>query len=1170
MKGMHALLSNLLVAGCFFWPAIAGAQVPDFTQDQVTGVEEDKFHHLGPTGMKGYIYWSTVNFTTDARQILVTEVPAGSPADGVFEYHDVILGINGGVFTNDARYAFVDAIEQAEATGNGGQLYLTVFRPSTGVTDTRMVQLQELGTLSATTPYSCPKSDTILTNYCEYVYTNGPHGAPIEVASIWAMLASGEPKYVNWATNWVKSQPMATRTDLDVYKDTSRRVWNSAYELITLCQYQLLTGDADVLPSIADLSNFIAQGQDQHGLWNHSMAWPVWNGGELHGTLSGYGALNNAALAALYGLVLAQKCGISDAEVDAAVVKGAHFYRSHVGIGAINYGFNPPLMNNTDSNGRMGIAAHLFRALGEPAAAKWFAMMTSTYKWRDWGHCGNDFNHCWGPMAAGIGGPELANFVHTEREVQGPYYQVSLTLRRKPDGRFDSLGEPGGRGAGGNGMANGGYGVQLAANRQHIEMTGAGYNTADYWLTAEEMAQVRFAHRYEADTAGLQSLSTTELLANLDCFCPKIALAVGDALALRVDSDPALLAQLISIVEDAAAPAGKRGAALKGLGSHKSSVTSTTDQWFYPSSGTALNWAAAMHADVTTVTSQVHALSSITQFDADDAFAALTLGFYAQVIYNMDRTQLDAAQLEIYYAATARLLQPDVVSRWFVDQQKVWEWDPAIVANYADSLLQAAEARERGYEAQYVLARGQYAEGMHACAAILSTMGNNATLSAHEWGQHWSWYTDYTRALHTASARLGEPDHRRVIELVCNTPVPGLVWFRDLISANLDAAYTNSATQLADLRADMAKESKDDLRDAICLDKIVSHPNNPDPFIDITAAVGSTTPIKGTHWRRNAGAVELGIADANPVSRWLTELTAAEAAGDAQRMAGILHVLAGKAAPEAVPIAVGYLAHANDGVVRGALDVMARVGTKDELLAVFNCYMTNSSISAISEDGTAVVSSFKDEHWMQANWDAISGIAGRDYAGCLTVADSLAASFNTHTQNGASVATIPHHTFFFHPRPFSILTPVLSQREVVGGAIGIYAALGLFAKDNAACLNALISVQAQQSDTHYTLGHEYCAGDAVLKNYTVPEIVAIENGGGTNLWTERAAMYYLFDQVILGNVPPAGQRAVFEVRNGKYQEDGQDYFYYGNGYQMELNYRRGLEETDGVFFFGVD
>jgi len=63
--------------------------VPDFTRGGRRGESHD--WTLGPTGARGWVY-GRKGQTSDARQILVTAVAKGSPADGVLREGDVILG----------------------------------------------------------------------------------------------------------------------------------------------------------------------------------------------------------------------------------------------------------------------------------------------------------------------------------------------------------------------------------------------------------------------------------------------------------------------------------------------------------------------------------------------------------------------------------------------------------------------------------------------------------------------------------------------------------------------------------------------------------------------------------------------------------------------------------------------------------------------------------------------------------------------------------------------------------------------------------------------------------------------------------------------------------------------------------------------------------------------
>ena len=69
--------------------------VPDFTRGGEKGESHD--WNLGPTGARGWMYgWE--GHTDEARQILVTEVAGRSPADGVLQAGDVILGVGGKPF----------------------------------------------------------------------------------------------------------------------------------------------------------------------------------------------------------------------------------------------------------------------------------------------------------------------------------------------------------------------------------------------------------------------------------------------------------------------------------------------------------------------------------------------------------------------------------------------------------------------------------------------------------------------------------------------------------------------------------------------------------------------------------------------------------------------------------------------------------------------------------------------------------------------------------------------------------------------------------------------------------------------------------------------------------------------------------------------------------------
>jgi hypothetical protein len=96
------LLVVLLLAATRASQAVAKKKAdanPDFTKGQKAEAYHD--YNLGPTGARGWIYGKGA--TADARQILVTQVAKGSPADEVLEVGDVILGVGGKPFGSDAK-----------------------------------------------------------------------------------------------------------------------------------------------------------------------------------------------------------------------------------------------------------------------------------------------------------------------------------------------------------------------------------------------------------------------------------------------------------------------------------------------------------------------------------------------------------------------------------------------------------------------------------------------------------------------------------------------------------------------------------------------------------------------------------------------------------------------------------------------------------------------------------------------------------------------------------------------------------------------------------------------------------------------------------------------------------------------------------------------------------
>ena len=158
--------------------------------------------------------------TTDARQIAITKVDKGSPADGILAVGDVILGVGGKPFSYDPRTEFGKALTIAESAAGGGNLTVTRWRA--GKAEEVVVRLPVLGSYGATAPYDCPKSQRILEQGCKALaekVAQSPHQEDPIVRSLnaLALLASGDPawlplvkKEAQWAAGF------SARLDADV------------------------------------------------------------------------------------------------------------------------------------------------------------------------------------------------------------------------------------------------------------------------------------------------------------------------------------------------------------------------------------------------------------------------------------------------------------------------------------------------------------------------------------------------------------------------------------------------------------------------------------------------------------------------------------------------------------------------------------------------------------------------------------------------------------------------------------------------------------------------------------------------------------------------------------------------------------------------------------------
>lgn len=348
----------------------------DFTKGDAPGDCRD--FNLGPTGARGWIQ-SKYLATSKARQILVTSIEKGSPADGLLKANDVILGTQGKPFESDARKVLAGAIRRAETEQGKGRLELMCWRD--GKTEAVTITLPVLGEYSPSAPFDCEKSKKIVDAAANYIVTNGMGNGINGCVNALGLLATGEEKYLPA----VKEFAMRLKTE-----ETRMPTWHLGYTNMLLAEYYLATGDKEVLPKVRKISQTIAEGQSIMGTLGHGFAKPE------NGILPAYGAVNQCSLSAMISLALARKCGVTSDAIELAVKRAAIFFSYYIDKGAIAYGDHSPYLDTHDNNGVCSSAAVFFDLIEDDPGAGYFSRMaTASYGIRESGHTGHFWSHLW-------------------------------------------------------------------------------------------------------------------------------------------------------------------------------------------------------------------------------------------------------------------------------------------------------------------------------------------------------------------------------------------------------------------------------------------------------------------------------------------------------------------------------------------------------------------------------------------------------------------------------------------------------------------------------------------------------------------------------------------------------------------------------------------------------
>ncbi len=435
--GVRALWSNRwriaawLIVAFICLPASAAKpknspENPDFTKGGQIPPSAKHDWNLGPTGARGWIYSNKME-TSEARQVAITSVDAGSPAEGILASGDVLLGVAGKTFSYDPRTELGKAVTRAEA----GAGTLSLIRWRSGRTANVVLHLPVLGAYSATAPFDCPKSQRIFNQGCDAIArqmrADPDDGNPIERSlNALALLTSGKPEFlplireqVEWASH---------------YSDRERKSlhsWWYGYVNMLVAEYTLATGDRSFLPDLERITMEIVNGQSAVGSWGHRFVQSE------NGRLAGYGMMNAPGLPLTVSLVLARKAGVNDPKLDQAIAKSARLLHFYIGKGSVPYGDHHPWIQTHDDNGKNGVAGLLFNLLKDRPGAEFFSRMSvaSYGPERDTGHTGNFFNVLWALPGVALSGPNATGAWLNEF---GWYYD----LARRWDGTFLHQGPP--------------------------------------------------------------------------------------------------------------------------------------------------------------------------------------------------------------------------------------------------------------------------------------------------------------------------------------------------------------------------------------------------------------------------------------------------------------------------------------------------------------------------------------------------------------------------------------------------------------------------------------------------------------------------------------------------------------------------------------------------------
>ncbi|MFT7302514.1 MAG: HEAT repeat protein [Akkermansiaceae bacterium] len=692
--------------------------MPDFTKGDPIPEGASHDWNLGATGARGWIF-SDKMVTSDARQISVTKVTKGSPAENILGVGDVILGVDGKRFSYDPRTEMGKALTSAEASD--GKLSLIRWRD--GKEEAVTLPLPVLGSYSSTAPYNCPKSQHILTQGCQILakrieekdYRENPISRSLNAL---ALLASGDEKYLPIVR---KEAEWASR-----FSNNSMQTWYYGYAIMLLAEYTMATGDKAFMDGLRRLSLEAANGQSIVGSWGHRFANP-------DGRLAGYGMMNAPGIPLTISLVMARAAGVDDPVLTRAIDRSTRLLRFYTGKGALPYGDHNPWIETHEDNGKSGMTSVLFNLLNEPKPAEFFAKMSlaSHGPERDTGHTGNFFNILWSLPSVAQSGPHATGAWMKEF---GAWY---FDLARQWDGTFVHLGPPEPkRDSYANWDCTGAYLLAYAMPLKKIFLTGKRPSIAPQ-LDASTAKRIVLAGRgwnNKDRTSAYDTMNGDTLLECLSSWSPVVRERAAMALARRKEVQIKPLIKLLKSSDlESQYGASQALTALRGRGALAIDALkdnlSSQDLWLRIKSAEAL---AAIGKPAMAVAPKL--LKLMTQVDLKNDPRGMQQRYLSFALFNnrggmLSRSLEGVDRKTLFKAVRAGLKNEDGRARGSLgsvfrnlSQEEIKPLLPAILEAVEkpspSGIMFADEIRMEGLQ---ILSKHHLKEGIAACADYLQT-----------------------------------------------------------------------------------------------------------------------------------------------------------------------------------------------------------------------------------------------------------------------------------------------------------------------------------------------------------------------------------------------------------------------------------------------------------------